>query len=144
MTVDATFERIAAIVGGESERTFNEGVADFFEHMRQNLVLPLKVTGAEDFGWEEFYVIGPGDRQEYARLRKNQPSYQDQYELLKIELGPIHSEWMLFDGDIAAYVRRLSDRKEFILGLAELKSVGKPSPSGRLLHDYAIYFVNNR
>jgi len=144
MARDATFERIAAIVGDEPERSLSDGVAAFFAHLQKNLVLPLKVKGSEDFAWEEFYVIGPGDRQEYARLRNYQPSFQDEYELLQIELGPI-SEWMLFrDGDIAAHVRRLSDGKQFILGLAELKSLGKPSASGRLLHDYCIYFVNNR
>ncbi len=143
VSMDEAFKRIAAIVGNDSERSFEDELAIFFQHLQKHLVLPLKVTGSEDFRWEEIYVIGPGDRGEYSRLRKNQPSYQDEYELLQIELGPV-SEWMLFHDDIAAHVRRLTDGKQFILGLAELKSVGKPSPSGRLLHDYGIFFVNSR
>jgi hypothetical protein len=63
--------------------------------------------------------------------------------LLGTELGPV-SEWMLFPDDISAKVRRLSDRRAFVLGLAELKLLGKPTPSGRLLHDYCVWFVNNR
>jgi hypothetical protein len=144
MAKDATFERISAIVGDVPQSTFSDSVATFFAYLQKNLVLPLKVKGSEDFQWEEFYVIGPGDRREYARLRKDQPSYQDEYELVKIELGPV-SKWMLFGGeDIAAYVKRLSDGKEFVLGLAELKSVGEASPSGRLLHDYCVFFANYR
>lgn len=143
MSSDKTWKRIEAIVGNDPQPTFEQGLATFFQHLQKHLVLPLKVKGSEDFRWEEFYVIGPGDRREYARLRKTQPSYQDEYELLGIELGP-DSEWMLFDKDIAAHVRRLSDNKRFTLGLAELKSVGKPTPSGRLLHDYSVYFVNSR
>ncbi len=143
MSSDKTWKRIEAIVGGDPEPTFEQGRAAFFQHLQKQLTLPLKVTGIEDFNWEESYVIGPGDHREYARLRKSHPSYQDEYELLSIELGPI-SEWMLFRDDIAAHVRRLSDNKQFTLGLAELKSLGKPSPSGRLLHDYGVYFVNSR
>lgn len=143
MSNDETWKRIAAILGDDPQQTFEQGLSTIFQHLQKHLALPLKVKGIEDFQWEEIYVIGPGDRREYARLRKTQPSYRDEYELLGIELGPV-SEWMLFRDDIAAHVRRLSDKKQFILGLAELKSVGKPTPSGQLLHDYGVYFVNSR
>jgi len=106
--------------------------------------LPCEVSGVEDFRWEEYYVLGPGSQKEYARLRQEQPSYRDRFDLFKIELGPI-SEWMLFEGeDIAAYVRRKSDKKEFILGLAELKAVDKKSSNYQLLDDFAVFLVNNR
>jgi hypothetical protein len=51
---------------------------------------------------------------------------------------------MMFDEDIAAHVRRISDGKKFVLGLAELEATDKKSPNFQLLDDYAVWFVNNR
>ena len=142
--VDKQSQRIDAVLGGSARRDFGEAVGVLFAHLRQNLVLPCEVTGREDFRWEERYVIGPGDAQEYARMKKTHPSYRDHFELLEIERGVV-SEWMLFAGeDIAAHVRRKSDGKEFVLGLAELEVVDKRSPNHRLLDDYAVFFVNSR
>ncbi len=94
--------------------------------------------------WEEYYVIGPGDRKEYERLRKNQPSYKDIFELLAIENG-IYSEWMMFCvRGCGGRVRRKSDGKEFHLGLAEIQAVNKKSKNYQLLNDYSVWFVNNR
>jgi len=136
--------RIDEIVGDCNELTFDNCVQRFFEHLKSNLKLPCVVTGVEDFRWEEFYVIGPGDPEEYDQLRKDQPSYQDKYDLLAIERDE-WSEWMLFyDEDLAGHVRRQSDGKEFFLGLAELKAVDKKSKNYQLLDDFAVWFVNNR
>jgi len=85
------------------------------------------VTGIQDFGWEEPYVIGGWDQDEYEDLRKTHPSFRDRYTRLDIEMG-LDSEWMLFQGDdIGARVRRNRDGKEFVLGLAELKATDKKS-----------------
>jgi hypothetical protein len=142
--MDEQFERIDAILGDSMDRGFEAAVRTFYEHLCRSLVLPCEVTGIEDFDWEEYYVIGPGSRKEYDRLRKQRPSYRDTFELRKINLGDV-SEWMMFGGDdIAAYVRRKSDRKEFVLGLAELKAVDESSPAYQLLDDYSVFFVNYR
>ena len=45
---------------------------------------------------------------------------------------------------IVARVRRMSDGKEFDLGLAELQVTDKKSPNFRLVDDYAVWLVNNR
>ena len=63
----------------------------FFEHLRRSLVLPCEVTGIEDFQWEEVYVIGPGSRKEYERLKKHQPSYRDRFELVALEMEAIRA-----------------------------------------------------
>lgn len=138
------FQRIDAIVGDSAEEDFDAAVETYFNHLRSALVLPCDVTGTEDFRWEERYVLGGASPKEHEQLRKTQPSYMDEFELLEIELGP-ESEWMLFAGeDIAAHVRRKSDRQEFTLGLAELRAVNKKSPNYRVLNDYAVFFVNSR
>jgi hypothetical protein len=142
--MDEQFQRIDAILGDSMNRGFPAAVKVFFEHLRRSLVLPCEVTGIEDFRWEEFYVIGPGSQKEYERLKKHQPSYRDRFELMEIEMD-VYSEWMLFVvEDIAAHVRRKSDRKKFTLGLAELKAVDERSPNYQLLDDYAVFFVNYR
>jgi hypothetical protein len=142
--MDAQWKRIEAIVGSGETDTFEDQLAAFYEHLLRSLELPCEVTGIEDFRWEERYVLGGACRTEYERLRKERPSYQDHYELLTIEKGVI-SEWMLFHGDdIGARVKRKTDGKEFWLGLAELKAVGRKSRNAHLLHDFAVFFVNSR
>ncbi len=142
--MDAQWKRIEAIVGSGETGTFEDQLGAFYEHMLRSLELPCEVTGIEDFRWEERYVLGGASRAEYERLRKIRPSYQDHFELLEIEKG-VFSEWMLFHGDdIGAHVRRKTDGKEFWLGLAELKTVGRKSPNAQLLHDFAVFFVNSR
>jgi len=141
---DEQDQRIEAILGDFEDLDVGECVTRFYEHLTKNLQLPCDVTGIEDFRWEEFYVIGPGDPEEHARLRKTQPSYEDIYELLGIEKD-VCSEWMLFSGDdLGAHVRRKSDGKEFYLGLAELEAVDKDSLNYQLLDDFSVFLVNNR
>jgi hypothetical protein len=144
MKRDAQDKRIAAILGENEDLDFDESVRIFYEYLKANLLLPCEVTGIEDFRWEEVYVLGSGDKEEYDHLKKTQPSYTDHYELLKIDYEA-KSGWMLFwEEDIGAYVRRISDGKKFILGLSELKAVDRKSKNYQLLDDYAVWFVNNR
>jgi hypothetical protein len=144
MRMDAQDKRITSILRGNEDLDFDEAVKIFYEYLNSHLSLPCIVTGIEDFQWEEIYVIGPGDKEEYEHLKKNQPSYKDQYELLGIDCET-KSEWMLFWGeDIGAHVRRISDGKEFLLGLSELKATDKKSENYQFLDDYSVWFVNNR
>lgn len=141
---DIQESRIRAVLGDDEEDVSEETVKRFCEHLNKNLRFPFEVTGIEDFGWEEFYVCVPGNAEEYKRLKKTQPSYEDRYDLLGID-PEADSEWMLFTGeDIAAHVRRKSDGRQFYLGLAELKATGRKSANYQLLDDYAVWFVNNR
>ncbi len=141
---DKQDQRIAAILGDASEPTFDRCVEKFYQHLRASLQLPCEVTGIEDFDWEEFYVVGPGNPVEYQTLRLTNPSYKDRFELLEIEKD-LGSEWMMFPHeDLAAHVRRKFDDREFRLGLSEIKAVRKGSPNDHLLDDYAVWFVNSR
>ena len=140
---DEQMKRWDAILGDAAEGTQEEALDVFYGHLEANLQLPCEVTGTEDFRWEEPYVLGGWSPQEYKRLKKTQPSYTDKYDLLDIEQG-WRSEWMMFDEDIVAKVRRKSDGNELDLGLAELRVTDKKSPNFQLLHDYAVWLVNNR
>ena len=125
--LDVQDARIEEIIGDDEGATFDDCLDTFYGHLESSLQLPCAVTGIEDFRWEEFYVIGPGDPKEHERLRKNQPSYKDTFKLLAIE-NDVVSEWMMFHGDdVAGHVRRKADGKEFYLGLAEIEAVDKKS-----------------
>lgn len=142
--MDEQEARIAEVIGDDEEISFKDCVEKFYHHLNKSLQLPCEVTGIEDFRWEEYYVIGPGDQKEYKRLCKNQPSFRDTFELLAVEANG-YSEWMMFSGeDLAGHVRRKSDGKEFYLGVAEIKAVEKKSKNYQLLDDYAVWFVNSR
>ena len=140
---DEQMKRWDAILGDTDEATQEELLAVYFTHLKDNLQLPCEVTGSEDFRWEEPYVFGGWSQQEYKRLKKTQPSYTDKYELLDIEQA-WRPEWMMFDEDIVAKVRRKGDGKPFDLGLAELRVTDKKSPNYQLVDDYAVWLVNNR
>lgn len=140
---DAAFERVEKILGA-AKLDFDQAVSILRDHLKQNLSFPCEVTGSEDFSWEEPYVIGGWSQGEYKRLKKSQPSYTDRYQLLAIGEDE-WSEWMMFlDEDIPVRVKRISDSREFVLGLAELKATDRKSPNYQLLDDYAVWFVNSR
>jgi len=141
---DEQSQRISTVLGDLSEENYDRCMERFYQHLCASLLLPCDVTGIEDFEWEEIYVVGPGDPAEYQQLRLTKPSYKDRFELLEIEKD-VDSEWIMFrHEDLGAHVRRKSDRKEFRLGLSEIKAVGKDSLNKRLLNDYSTWFVNNR
>ena len=136
-------ERLLKILGDLEDIGFDESIAIFYEYLKANLSLPCEVTGIEDFHWEEIYVFGPGSQTEYEHLKEDNPSYTDTYTLLKIERRAA-SEWVVgFKEDLGACVRRISDGKEFILGLSELEATDDTSPNAQMLDDYSVWFVNS-
>ena len=141
---DPQEERIEKILGDIEDVDFEDSIDTFFEYLQSHLSLPCEVTGIEDFGWEEYYVMGPGNQKKYEKLKKKQPSYKDKYQLYKI-IRNAESRWAMYaDEDLGACVRRISDGKEFVLGLSELEATDKKSKNYELLDDYSVWFVNNR
>jgi hypothetical protein len=107
--------------------------------LKNHVEIPCQLTGIEDFEWGELYVFGFGSKREYEELKKTQPSYTDKFNLIDF-IADIDDE---YDG-IFVNAQRLSDKKEFILPLADLKSTDKKSKNYQLLDDYSVWFVNNR
>jgi hypothetical protein len=101
-------------------------------HLDKNCVL----TGREDFLWEEIYVFGPGDKAEYARLKKIRPSYTDEYKLLDI----ISDKTV--ENDLIARIKRLSDQKIFEIGLLWLTTEDEKCAEFQILDDFASWVVN--
>ena len=105
-------------------------------YLAKNLNFPVDVCGREDFSWEEFYLLGPGDKREYEELKRSHASYTD-----KMKLTGLSDKCNAFFG-LFAYFTRVSDSKQFELPLADFKAVHKKSTAYNLLEDYSIWFVN--
>jgi hypothetical protein len=135
-------QRILAAIG-DVHVAADEAFRRWYRHLASRLLLPCDVTGIEDFQWEEFFVVGPGNRAEYRSLRQNQPSYRDVFELMSITLDS-QSEWCMVPDELKAHVRRKTDGKRFVLGLSELKATNKDSQNYQMLHDYSVWLVNYR
>jgi len=141
--MDAQEERIAQILADgdidneEKQEKSTETIAKYLHYLKENIELPCIVTGIEDFPWEEKYVFGYGNKKEYEKLKKENPSYKDKFEILDFIEDEDYNDEQIF-----VSVKRLSDQKEFILELDYLKAVDKKSKNYQLLDDYSVWYVN--
>jgi len=128
--------RIEHILGDDNLKVSDASLEVYRSYIQKNIVFPCELTGREDFSWEEIYVFGPGDKNEYAELKKSQPSYTDIYTFMAFD-----DQIEEMDG-LMVKVKRISDRKQFVLPLADLKVIDINSPNHQLVHDYAVWYVN--
>jgi len=132
-------KRIISILGTKKLDVTRKTLSTYLKYLKNHVEIPCQLTGIEDFEWEEAYVFGFGSKREYQELKTTQPSYTDKFNLIDF-IDDIDDE---YDG-IFVNVQRLSDKKQFILPLADLKSTDKKSKNYQLLDDYSVWFVNNR
>jgi hypothetical protein len=132
-------ERIIAVLVTKKLDVTRKTLSTYLKYLKNHVEIPCQLTGIEDFEWEERYVCGFGSKKEYEILKKTQPSYKDKFNLIKF-VDEIDDE---YDG-IFVHVQRISDKKKFILPLADLKSTDRKSKNYQLLDDYSVWFVNNR
>jgi hypothetical protein len=137
--IDKQERRIIAILGAKNYSVSGATLKKYLKYLKKHVEFPCQLTGIEDFEWEEFYVMGPGDKMEYEGLKETQPSYKDKFSLL--DFVDNLDDW---EEGILGVVRRESDGKKFVLPLADLKAVYKKSLNYQLLDDYSVWFVNNR
>jgi len=131
-------KRLTAILGKENPDDLfrsDENLQVYLAYLKENVEHPCLVTGLEDFPWEEKYVFGYGDEEEYEKLKKTNPSYKDTFRLLEFELIPEAER-------IFATVERVTDKKPFSLPLEDLKAKSRKSPNYQLLEDYSCWYVN--
>ena len=134
--------RIADIFGTPTvPKVTEETLAIYLAYLKQHLEVPCQLTGIESLGcfaWEASYIFGRRRPKEYAQRKQHQPSYTDTYTFLRFE-----EKYDPYDG-LAVKVKRGSDNKRFILPLANLKAMEKPSKNHQLLDDYVVWVVNWR
>ena len=132
-------KRIIVILGTKKLDVTRKTLSTYLKYLKNNVDIPCQLTGIEDFEWEEPYVFGFGSKREYEELKKTQPSYKDKFNLIKF-VDEIDD---YYDG-IFVDVQRVSDKRKFVLPLADLKSTDRKSKNYQLLDDYSVWFVNNR
>lgn len=128
-------KRIQKILGQKCSRN-QQNASRYRDYLKSAVKFPCRLTGIEDFPWEEPYVIGGWDKNEYEELKKKNPSYTDVFELL--ELLERDSE---FD-DIVAKLKRLTDLKIFEVGLSWLQCLDFDDVNCQLIKDYALWHTN--
>jgi hypothetical protein len=138
--------RIIAIVGTTAQGAIApvnpETLAQYQMALQAGLTLPIPLTGREPLPWEETYLYGNGTPAEHQSLRTTQPSYLDQFQLLRIveALDPVLG--------VMAMVQREPGESENIetveipLPLANFK--GSDRPKSQLLEDYRYWFHHFR
>jgi hypothetical protein len=137
MNMDKAEKRIAKALGAQEVPKVDEGnLLKYRKYLLEQMDKGTVLTGREDFPWEEEYVIGPGNRAEYERLKKENPSYKDDYKLIDI------SEEEIEENDLVAQVERLSDKKCFKIGLSWLTTKHKKIKDFQPLDDFATWVVN--
>ncbi len=96
------------------------------------------LTGSEDFSWEEPYVFGVFDKEEYERLKKKRASYTDHFKLVKLEdiIDDLRG--------IMVKVKRIGDKKVFVLPLWDLETTDRKDKNQQLFVDYSYWMSNYR
>ncbi|MFQ5330003.1 MAG: hypothetical protein ACE5D4_08465 [Thermodesulfobacteriota bacterium] len=133
--MDDQEQRIKKILGDVCE-VGEETASKYMKHLSNSIKSPCLLTGIEDFPWEEPYILGGGSPKEYEELKKENPSYEDKYELIEL-LKPIDDEF-----EILAKVKRINDNKIFKIGLSWLEPPDKNNPNYQLLYDYSVWHIN--
>lgn len=128
--------RIEHILGEDNLKVSYKSLTAYRIHIQNSIEFPCELTGREDFQWEEIYLYGSGDKNEYAELKKSQPSYTDIYTFMAFD------DQIEDKNGLMVKVKRLSDSKVFVLPLADLKVTDKTSANHELVHDYAVWYVN--
>ncbi len=127
-------QKLEEILGTTNLEVNPTNLKKYLKYLKQNLTIPCLVTGMEEFEWEEHYTMGPGSKKEYQKLKKTQPSYTDQFNLLKLD-NKLDVEY-----GILAVLERTTDNQKFTLPLADLETVVEDSINAELLEDYSMWF----
>lgn len=130
-------ERIIKVFGtDEVPEVTGENLLKYRQYLLARLDKKTVLTGREDFPWEERYIFGPGSEAEYEKLKRTNPSYTDEYDLIDI------LEDATEENDLIAKVRRRADGKHFKIGLSWLTTKTKKNKDYQLLDDFATWVVN--
>jgi hypothetical protein len=133
--MDAQDERIQKFLGADSDRNARNELK-YLDYLKKSIKFPCKLKGMEDFPWEEPYLFGGWDKKEYEELKKDRPSYTDEFELIEF-LEPEDE-----DEEIYAKVKRIKDQKTFEIGLSWLECTDKKHINYQLIYDYGVWHVN--
>ena len=113
--------RVAKIFGAEKPPKVNkETLLQYRQYILDHFDRKTILMGCEKLRWEEYYLFGPGDEDEYEKLKKTRPSHTDEYRMIDISEN-IFEEG--YGSDLLVKVRRLPDRRQFFIELLNLEVV---------------------
>lgn len=130
-------QRIAQILNSQSIEVGIKNLLTYLTYLKNNLQLPCHVTGRELFIWEEDLGSDSGNKKEYKKTTKTKSSYTDLFEIQQFKDSVYRENGLLVE------VKRLSDNRDFVLPLVNLKSSDENSPNKVFLDDYSVWFINH-
>ena len=128
--------RIEAILGEDNLDVSDESLILYRSYLQKSIVKPCELKCSGQCEWENYYIFGLGDKKEYEELRKSRPSCKDIFMFMSFDT---------FIDDTAGLmvkVKRVSDRKQFVMPLADLEATDEKSSNYKLIDDYAYWYVN--
>ena len=131
-------QHIVQILDSEDLSVCKENLERFYVYLSEYLKYPCTLTGMEDFSWEEPYVLGIFDAEEYEQLKRKRASYTDHFQLVRME--DIIDDML----GILVKVKRTSDKKVFVLPLWDLKTADRNDNNHQLIDDYSWWMTNYR
>lgn len=120
---------------GEDVRRSAHNTLKWLNYIQNQVTLPSKVSGIEEFSWEEPYIMGGWDPKEYEELKKTNPSYSDMYDLVKVYL-PEGNDTLI------AEIVRISDQSKFHMRLCFLEGCSGDKGVDSIIDTYAYWHYN--
>jgi hypothetical protein len=131
-------QQIAQILISKDLSVSMENLDKFYNYLSKHIKHPCLLTGMEDFSWEEPYLLGIFDQEEYEILKRKRASYTDHFKLIRLEDRIDDLQGILVK------VQRISDRKLFVLPLWDLKTVDRKDQNHHIIDNYCHWMTNYR
>jgi len=130
-------ERIQKILG-DNHYDIDKGrlIEKYLLYLKESMESSCRFIWIEDFDWEEKYIFWFWDEEEYEKLKKKNPSYTDIFEFIEFD------ELIEEEKQIFVKVKRISDKKRFVIALDLLEVKEKESKNFQLFEDYVYWYVN--
>jgi hypothetical protein len=138
MNSEEQHQQIKQILNSKDLSVSKENLDKFYNYLSKHIKYPCLLTGMEDFSWEEPYVLGIFDQEEYEILKKKRASYIDHFKLIRLEDRVDDLQGILVN------VQRIGDRKLFILPLWDLKTVDRKDQNHHIIDNYSFWMTNYR
>ena len=118
---------------GKTTSVNQDELKTYQDSLEKSMERPCLLTGIRHFPWEERYRLGQGSETEYELHKKTNAAYTDTFEFLGFE--PKKKTY-----GVHVKVKRVSDRRKFVLPLNYLKTVDRKHPNSGLIADYRAWF----
>ena len=131
--MDMQMERIKGVLGKDCSRT-PQNTLRFLKFLQRNVKAPCMLTGIEAFEWERDYLAEGWGGVEYEEMKAQRPSFVDQFEMQALKAPDAGGD------DIVVCVKRVSDQKDFKIGLSLLEAMNFKDESFQFIDDYGAWY----